>query len=308
MTQLKNAIEVTNLNKSFDTLHAISDLNFNVKEGEIYGFLGPNGSGKTTTIRLLCGLLKADSGNGSCLGYDIRTQAHAIRQRVGYMSQHFSLYTDLSVYENLQFIGQMYGITDRKARIEQILKEFHLTDRKNQLAGHLSGGWKQRLALAAVLLHEPKLLLLDEPTAGIDLAARREFWSQIQTLSRHGITALVSTHYMDEATRCDRLAYVSKGHVLIRGTPEEVIKKSGIHVFELSEGDLPDLLNNIHANWPKDLAVILNQHLHVIVDDTARWESMLQQNNLNMLNWQSITPTLEDVFVYLKRESSRGNP
>jgi len=297
------AIQVSHLNKSFGTLRAISNLNFNVREGEIYGFLGPNGSGKTTTMRLLCGLLKPDNGNGLCLGYDIRTQAYAIRQRIGYMSQHFSLYTDLSVYENLQFIAQIYGMTHRKARIEDALKRFHLTDRKHQLAGHLSGGWQQRLALTAVLLHNPKLLLLDEPTAGIDLAARREFWSQIQHLSRQGITALVSTHYMDEATRCDRLAYISKGHVLIKGTPHEVIQQSKLRVFELTGKTLPSMLEKIHENWPAALAVILNQRLRIIVDDMNRWQNVLKHNQWEALAWKMIEPTLEDVFVYFKEKN-----
>lgn len=296
------SIEVSHLSKSFDGLLAVSDLNFRVAKGEIYGFLGPNGSGKTTTMRLLCGLLKPDSGEGYCLGYNIRTQAYAIRPLIGYMAQRFSLYADLSVYENLQFMAKVYGVDNSNVRIQHTLERFHLADRKDQLAGHLSGGWKQRLTLAAVLLHEPKLLLLDEPTAGIDLAARREFWSQIQELTQHGISALVSTHYTDEANRCDHLAYVSRGHVLIKGTPTDVIKETNIQVFELSDGDLVGMLAQLRQHLPEELAVILNQRLRIIVDDPELWQQILQQHQWQQLAWDNIQPTLEDVFVYLKQK------
>lgn len=295
------SIEVSHLRKTFNSVVAVEDLNFRVAEGEVYGFLGPNGSGKTTTMRLLCGLLKPDKGEGRCLGYNILTQAHEIRPLIGYMAQHFSLYTDLSVYENLRFMASVYELDNVKMRIQKSLEQFHLSDRKNQLAGHLSGGWKQRLALAALLLHEPRLLLLDEPTAGIDLAARREFWSQIQELTQHGISALVSTHYMDEATRCDHLAYITRGQVLVKGTPNEVIKQSQLSIFELAADNINELLPQLRKLWPLDLAVILNQRLHVIVDDESLWQQTLTQQQWQHLAWQSVEPTLEDVFVYLKQ-------
>lgn len=220
-------IDVKNLNKSFNEKQAVIDVSLQVKCGEIFGFLGPNGSGKTTTIRMLCGLLTPDSGSGNCLGYDILTQSSLIKLQVGYMTQHFSLYEDLTIKENLNFVAGIYELDNANKRVAQCLENLGLTARKNELAKNLSGGWKQRLALAAALLHDPKLLLLDEPTAGVDPKARREFWDYIHQLSQQGITTLVSTHYMDEAERCSRIAYVMYGHLLMHGTAEELIQKVG---------------------------------------------------------------------------------
>jgi ABC-2 type transport system ATP-binding protein len=216
-------IDVHHLNKSFNGKPAVIDIELQVKRGEIFGFLGPNGSGKTTTIRMLCGLLIPDSGQGSCLGYNILTQSALIKNQVGYMTQRFSLYEDLTIYENLDFIARVYHVQPRQAKVQQCIADLQLTNYQHQLAGALSGGWKQRLALAAALLHDPKLLLLDEPTAGVDPKARREFWDHIQRLSEQGITTLVSTHYMDEAERCHRLAYIAYGHLLFHGTTAEII-------------------------------------------------------------------------------------
>jgi ABC-2 type transport system ATP-binding protein len=223
-------IAVEHLNKSFNGKPAVIDFDLEVKKGEVCGFLGPNGSGKTTTLRMLCGLLTPDSGKGQCLGYDIFSQSFAIKNEVGYMTQSFSLYHDLTAYENLDFIARIFRIPNRKAKIEACLNEFKLTDKKNQIAGTLSGGWKQRLALAGCLLHEPKLLLLDEPTAGVDPKARREFWDEIHKLSARGITTLVSTHYMDEAERCTKLAYISYGRLLMEGTTPEIISKINLFI------------------------------------------------------------------------------
>lgn len=225
-------IDVEHLNKSFSGKQAVIDLTLQIKPGEICGFLGPNGSGKTTTLRMLCGLLTPDSGVGHCLGYDIVTQSYLIKCNVGYMTQGFSLYHDLTAYENLDFIARVYLIPNRKEKIEEILNTFHLNNYRNILAGNLSGGWKQRLALAGCLLHDPKLLLLDEPTAGVDPKARREFWDEIQGLSNKGITTLVSTHYMDEAERCMKLAYIAYGHLLAFGTPKEIMHKAHCNSLE----------------------------------------------------------------------------
>jgi len=217
------AIDVRGLNKAFGKKHVVKDFSLQVQRGEIYGFLGPNGSGKTTSIRMLCGLLKPDSGHGTCLGYDVIKDPASIKREVGYMTQRFSLWEDLTIRENLEFVARMYGMRERKQAVDSLLKEISLETRKDQLAGTLSGGWKQRLALAACMLHRPKLLLLDEPTAGVDPQARRDFWEEIHALAATGISVLVSTHYMDEAERCHRLAYIAYGKLLTTGTPDEVL-------------------------------------------------------------------------------------
>lgn len=216
------AIDVHGLNKHFGDKHVVKNLDLQVRAGEIYGFLGPNGSGKTTSIRMLCGLLTPDSGAGSCLGLDVITDSAAIKRQVGYMTQRFSLWEDLSIRENLEFVARMYQMPNRRDAVDQALADLGLTSRAKQLAGALSGGWKQRLALAACLLHQPRLLLLDEPTAGVDPKARRDFWNEIHGLAARGITVLVSTHYMDEAERCHRLAYIAYGQLMTAGTVDEV--------------------------------------------------------------------------------------
>jgi ABC-2 type transport system ATP-binding protein len=220
------AIDVSGLNKSFGKKHVVRDLSLKVPRGQIFGFLGPNGSGKTTSIRMICGLLTADSGSGTCLGYDVMHQPAAIKREVGYMTQKFSLWEDLTIRENMDFVARMYGMDRRRAAVAQAIEKLGLTARQDQLAGTLSGGWKQRLALASCLLHNPKLLLLDEPTAGVDPKARRDFWVEIQALASQGITVLVSTHYMDEATRCDQLAYIAYGKLLAVGTAAELISST----------------------------------------------------------------------------------
>ena len=221
------AIDVQGLNKSFGAKHVVKDFALQVKRGEIYGFLGPNGSGKTTSIRMICGLLTADSGSGTCLGYDVMKQSAAIKREVGYMTQKFSLWEDLTIGENLDFVARMYGMERRRDVVTQAIDKLGLAARRDQLAGSLSGGWKQRLALAACLLHQPKLLLLDQPTAGVDPEARRDFWDEIHGLAAQGITVLVSTHYMDEAERCHRLAYIAYGRLLASGTAAELIRSTG---------------------------------------------------------------------------------
>lgn len=216
-------IDVAGINKRFGDKHVVKDLSLQVRQGEIYGFLGPNGSGKTTSIRMLCGLLTPDSGRGTCLGLDVLRESAAIKRQVGYMTQKFSLWDDLSIGENLDFVARMFGMRERQKAVDRSLDELGLSGRRQQLAGTLSGGWKQRLALAACLLHQPRLLLLDEPTAGVDPKARRDFWEEIHRLSTAGITILVSTHYMDEAERCHRLAYIAYGSLLATGTASEIV-------------------------------------------------------------------------------------
>src|ERR1700709_815849 len=221
MTEM--AIDVKGLTKRFGSKVAVDHVDIAVPRGQVWGFLGPNGSGKTTTLRMLCGLLTAEEGRGPCLGLDIRTQSEAIKRQVGYMTQRFSFWEDLSIRENLEFVARLYELPDRRARIDHALERLGLVKRQNQLAGELSGGWKQRMALAACMLHEPQLLLLDEPTAGVDPKARRDFWEQIHALSAEGLTVLVSTHYMDEAERFHQIAYIAYGKLLVTGTADEVI-------------------------------------------------------------------------------------
>src|SRR4051812_16788172 len=231
-------IDVEGLTKSFGGRRVVDNFSIRVERGQIFGFLGPNGSGKTTTIRMLCGLLTPDGGRGTCLGHDIIRESALIKRDVGYMTQRFSLYEDLSIRENLNFIARIYGVPDRQHAVTAALERLGLGNRSAQLAGQLSGGWKQRLALAACLLHHPRLLLLDEPTAGVDPKARREFWDQIYLLAAEGITVLVSTHYMDEAERCHRLAYIAYGKLLITGTAEEVIAHSHLTTWSVTGPDL----------------------------------------------------------------------
>lgn len=231
----ESAIDVHGLSKSFGDKHVVNDLNLQVEKGEIFGFLGPNGSGKTTVIRMLCGLLTPDAGSGTCLGFDVLSQSAEIKKQVGYMTQRFSFYEDLSIRENLDFVARLYDMPNRKQTVQAGMADLGLLDRANQMAGTLSGGWKQRLALAACMLHRPRLLLLDEPTAGVDPKARRDFWDEIHRLAEQGISVLVSTHYMDEAARCHRLAYIAYGHLLASGTPEALIAQSGLASFSVKD-------------------------------------------------------------------------
>jgi ABC-2 type transport system ATP-binding protein len=241
------AIEVAGLNKSFGGKRVVRDLALKVPRGQIFGFLGPNGSGKTTSIRMICGLLTADSGSGTCLGYDVMTQSAEIKREVGYMTQRFSLWEDLTIRENLDFIARMYGMARRREAVTAAVHELGLDSRQHQLAGTLSGGWKQRLALASCLLHDPKLLLLDEPTAGVDPKARRDFWDEIRLLASRGITVLVSTHYMDEAARCDQLAYIAYGRLLAVGTAAELVAAHGATDLE---DVFVELMKGAEDNFP----------------------------------------------------------
>lgn len=299
-------IDVSNLCKSFDNKVVVNNVNLHVKKGEVFGFLGPNGSGKTTTIRMLCGLLTPDKGNGTCLGYDILKESKKIKEFVGYMTQKFSFYTDLSIEENLDFIGRVYNIDKRKWRIEKTLEDFKLQDRRHQLTGELSGGWKQRLALAACLLHEPRLLLLDEPTAGVDPLARREFWNEIHTLSDQGVTTLVSTHYMDEAERCTRLAYLAYGDLLITGSVDEVIESTGLSTWEITGSISTALLQEAKQLKGITQAAFFGSQIHVCGYDVKTVEQSLRAlEKKRSIHWQSISPTLEDAFISLVKQSNQ---
>lgn len=295
-------IDVKKLNKSFNGKPAVINLELQVKKGEICGFLGPNGSGKTTTLRMLCGLLTPDSSDGHCLGFDILTQSFAIKNEVGYMTQSFSLYHDLTAYENLDFIGRIFRISHRKSKIENCMKEFNLIDRKNQITGTLSGGWKQRLALAGCLLHEPQLLLLDEPTAGVDPKARREFWDEIHKLSAKGITTLVSTHYMDEAERCTQLAYISHGHLIATGTIPEIIAKARLFTWSVAGDHLTSLAHALNKFPEVDVAFFGSQ-LHVSSQNEKELINIIEKIKKPDQQWQRISPSLEDVFISLVGKS-----
>jgi ABC-2 type transport system ATP-binding protein len=281
----------------------VRDLSMQVKRGTIYGFLGPNGSGKTTTIRMLTGLLTPDEGEGTCLGYDIRTQAQEIKRHVGYMTQRFSLYQDLSVRENLEFVARVFGLPNPKQAARQMVESIGLRGREEQLAGELSGGWKQRLALGACTLPSPQLLLLDEPTAGVDPKARREFWNEIHALAAQGLTVLVSTHYMDEAERCHEIAYIAYGVLLVHGTVEEVIAASHLTTYEVSANDrdkLTALTQEIEKRPGVDTVAPFGTSLHVSGRDAAALEAAIAPyRNDPALIWRRSEPSLEDVFIDL---------
>ena len=296
-------IDVHHLTKKFDGRAVVRDLSMQVKRGTIYGFLGPNGSGKTTTIRMLCGLLTPDGGDGTCLGYDILTQTDMIKRQVGYMTQRFSLYQDLSVRENLEFVARIYGIENPRAVVRAAIERLGLTGREEQIAGELSGGWKQRLALGACTLPSPQLLLLDEPTAGVDPKARREFWNEIHTLAAHGLTVLVSTHYMDEAERCHEIAYLAYGELLVRGTVEQVIEASHLTTYIVSaengEG-LSDLSDTLTNKPGVDMVAPFGTSLHVSGRDAGKLEAAIAPfRQREGLDWKRSEPSLEDVFIDL---------
>ena len=296
-------IDVRGLNKHFGDNHAVRDLALTVLRGEIFGFLGPNGSGKTTSIRMLCGLLTPDSGEGTCLGYDILRQTKEIKRHVGYMTQRFSFWEDLTIRENLNFIARMYGMTERRRNVDETLAHLGLTERRNQLAGTLSGGWKQRLALAACLLHSPDLLLLDEPTAGVDPKARREFWNEIHALAADGLTVLVSTHYMDEAERCHEIAYIAYGVLLAHGTVEEVIASAHLVTYTVSTANgegMARLAEELSHRPGVDMVAPFGSSLHVSGRDEAALEAAIAPYRSRPgLTWTPSKPSLEDVFIDL---------
>src|SRR4030088_1508112 len=294
------AIDVRGLTKSFGGREVVHDLSMQVKRGTIYGFLGPNGSGKTTTIRMLCGLLTPDSGEGTCLGYDIRRDADKIKLQVGYMTQRFSLYQDLSVRENLEFVARLYGVRDPAGTARDIISRLVLNGREEQPAGELPGGWKQRLALGACTLPNPQLLLLDEPTAGVDPKARREFWNEIHALAAAGLTVLVSTHYMDEAERCHEIAYIAYGELMARGTTSDVVRDSGLHAFVASGDGADRLASRLREAPGVSAAAAFGTALHVCGPERDRLLAAIAPFRVDgAIVWREAEPTLEDIFIHL---------
>jgi len=301
------AIDVRGLNKHFGDKHVVRDLSLRVNRGEIYAFLGPNGSGKTTSIRMLCGLLTPDSGEGSCLGFDVIRETYAIKRQVGYMTQRFSLWEDLTIRENLEFVARMYGLADRARVVGAAIDALGLSARRDQLAGALSGGWKQRLSLAACMLHRPQLLLLDEPTAGVDPMARRDFWDQIHALAGQGIAVLVSTHYMDEAERCHRLAYIFEGRLLATGTAAEVVAEAKLVAWEATGPDPAMFAATLRGRPGVEQVTQFGSALHVTGHDRELLERTVGEAALDpAYRWQRIDAGLEDVFISLMQGAAAG--
>ncbi len=296
-------IDVAGITKRFGTKTVVNAIDLQVRRGEIFGFLGPNGSGKTTFIRMLCGLLTPDEGTGTCLGYDVRSQQVEIKRHVGYMTQKFSYYEDLSIRENLDFVARIYGVPDRAAAVQHSLERLGLEKRSQQLAGQLSGGWKQRLALAACLIHSPQLLLLDEPTAGVDPKARREFWDEIHQLAAAGLTVLITTHYMDEAERCHRLAYLAYGNLLTHGTLDHVLTSAKLTTWSVSGPDLQAMAARLRGTPGVEQVVAFGNTLHVSGRDATALETAIAAVREPRHDWKKIRSGLEDVFISLMDEA-----
>ncbi|PHR18732.1 MAG: multidrug ABC transporter ATP-binding protein [Hoeflea sp.] len=291
-----NAIEVSGLVKRFGDKTVVDHVSMSVAEGEISGFLGPNGSGKTTTIRVMCGLLTPDEGEGRVLGHDIRSESLRIKREVGYMTQKFSFYEDLSIEENLTFVARLYDL--EPVAVRDTLEDLGLTSRRKQLAGTLSGGWKQRLALAACIMHKPKLLLLDEPTAGVDPKARREFWDEIHMRASAGLTVLVSTHYMDEAERCQRIHYISYGKLLASGTVPEVIRDAALTTFVMQGGDIARAAKLLQGMEGVDQVAPFGLTLHVVGHDRVALKAAVVKVAAETgVGYQEGSTSLEDVFI-----------
>src|SRR6266581_4368204 len=296
-------IDVRGMTKRFGDRTVVDHVDLTVRAGEIFGFLGPNGSGKTTFLRMLCGLLRADDGSGTCLGHDVIAESEAIKREVGYMTQRFSFWEDLSIAENLDFVARMYDVKNRRQTLRESLGQLGLVGRKDQLAGQLSGGWKQRLALAACLIHKPRLLLLDEPTAGVDPKARRDFWDEIHQLAGEGLTVLVTTHYMDEAERCHRLAYISRGKLLTHGTVAAVIERENLTTWAVSGPDLPNLAEQLREHPGVEQTVAFGSSMHVSGSDSAALEHAIEPFRTNQYEWHEVESGLEEVFIHLMDRS-----
>lgn len=301
------AIEVKGLTKSFNDKKVVDNLTLSVARGEIRGFLGPNGSGKTTTIRMLCGLLTPDSGEGRCLGFDIRTQQDEIKRHVGYMTQGFSLYRDLTIRENLEFVARIYGLKQPREIAQEALERLGLEGRANQLAGELSGGWKQRLALGACILPGPSLLLLDEPTAGVDPKARRDFWDEIHRLANEGLTVLVSTHYMDEAERCHEIAYILDGKLLVSGSIDDIIRNAGLSTYVVTGQGLDALAAKLKTAPGVDMVARFGAALHVAGRDAGAMARLAERFADPAQHWAQDHATLEDVFIELMTRNHRSD-
>lgn len=301
------AIDVHGMTKRFGDLTAVNHIDLKVRKGEICGFLGPNGSGKTTFIRMLCGLLRPDSGNGSVLGYDVISESESIKRQVGYMTQSFSYYEDLTIYENLDFVARMYSAKNRRETVSASVERLGLKERQHQLARELSGGWKQRLALAACLIHDPKLLLLDEPTAGVDPQARRDFWEEIHRLAGQGLTFLIATHYMDEAERCHRLAFILNGNLLTQGTVAEVAEQTRLTTWSVSGPNLVELAEKLRRLPDVEQAAAFGSALHVSGADAAKLEKAIDPFRTDEYKWSQVESGLEDIFIHLMEKAKGGS-
>lgn len=301
MTQF--AIDVTGLMKKFDDKVVVDGVNIQMPYAQVWGFLGPNGSGKTTTIRMLCGLLGISAGQGTCLGYDILKQSEKIKAKTGYMTQKFSFWEDLTIKENLEFVARLYHLPNRKKVVANALENLGLAHRQNQLAAALSGGWKQRLALAAVTMHKPDLLLLDEPTAGVDPQARRDFWNEIHRLSSNGMTVLVSTHYMDEAERCDKIVYLANGRLVTQGSVNEIIERSNLVTFKIQGDGVRRLASHLEGVQGVDYVAYFGSALHVSgQNDELIKQAIIKADTQHDFSWQPVRPTLEDTFIALMQQ------
>ncbi len=293
------AVSVRDLTKRYGPRTVVDHIALDLAPGRICGFLGPNGSGKTTTLRMICGLLIPDAGSGSVLGMDLLRDRLRIKAQIGYMTQRFGLFEDLTIRENLRFVADVHGLADARAAVDAALDRLGLMTRADQLAGSLSGGWKQRLALAACVLHNPRILLLDEPTAGVDPQARRDFWDQIHALAADGVTVLVSTHYMDEAERCHDIAYIAYGRMLARGTATRNIAASGLFALT-GTGPNADRLAHVLQRQPGvDTAAAFGATIHVCGRDPAALRAAVA--TFPDVRWADAEPTLEDVFIDLMR-------
>lgn len=301
------AIDVRNLTKTFGSRVVVNHIDISVPKGKIYGFLGPNGSGKTTTIRMLCGLLTPDEGNGTCLGLDIMKDAQKIRKKVGYMTQKFSFWDDMTVRENLEFTANIYEMKNVKQLVDEALMQLGLENRSNQLAGTLSGGWKQRLALAACILHKPEILLLDEPTAGVDPKARRKFWDELGRLSDKGMTILVSTHYMDEAERCNELVYIAYGNLMVKGTIDKVIAQTKLKTIEVKGNNLSQLQSKLEQNTEITTMSLFGGVLRLCSQDEQKLIEIIKpfQKQYNLL-WRQSNTYLEDAFIYYLQKAKEN--
>jgi ABC-2 type transport system ATP-binding protein len=297
------AIDVRGLVKRFGHRTVVDNINLRIMPGRICGFLGPNGSGKTTTLRMICGLLTPDGGTGTCLGHDIISGRDQIKLQAGYMTQRFGLYDDLTIRENLEFVGRIYLLRNLRRLVDEALERLELDSRQHQLTGSLSGGWKQRLALAACVLHAPKLLLLDEPTAGVDPKARRAFWDEIHALAAQGITILVSTHYMDEAERCQELAYIAYGKLMARGTAEEIIAGARLSAVVATGQGADRLAPQLRNVQGITAAAAFGTALHVCGPERGALWKAISPFQSGGLTWQDTDPTLEDVFIHLMGET-----
>ena len=297
------AIDVHGLVKRFGRKTAVDGIDIQMPPGEVWGFLGPNGSGKTTTIRMICGLLRVTEGSGECLGFDIQRDAPRIREQTGYMTQKFSFWTDMTIRENLEFVARLYRLPRTRATVDETLEKLGLTDRQHQLSGALSGGWKQRLALAAVTMHHPRLLLLDEPTAGVDPQARRDFWDEIHQLSLNGMTVLVATHYMDEAERCDRVVYIANGHKIVEGTVAHVINRSGLVTFRGEGPGVRRLAEALKGEPGVEHVAYFGTALHVSGENAQAIRAALDRHLSSDVTWSEVRPSLEDAFIALMAEA-----